>query len=91
MPLKYEHGCLVSELCDDIDMNVVRRFQQEDLVLGKIVECLTHRKNLLNAQDVPYKYSHIWKQLKLSDGVLWREYQVNGFGEVQSVVVVPTK
>ena len=37
------------------------------------------------------KYSQIWKQLKLSDGVLWREYQVNGFGEVKSVVVVPTK
>ena len=69
MPLKYEHGCLVSELCYDIDMNVVRRFQPEDLVLGKIVECLTHRKNILNAQDVPYKYSQIWKQLKLSERI----------------------
>ena len=30
------------------------------------------------------------EQLKFFDGMLCREYQVNGFGEIQSAIVVPT-
>ena len=64
-------------------MNVLMRCQYEVLVLGKIIGSIAHGN--------PYRFSLLWKQLKFSDGVLWREYKIYGFGVNQSVILVPIK
>ena len=83
---------MVSEFVVDFDFDAIRSRQKEDFVLNNIIISLS--RNQLKSDLIPKRYLQIWRQLKIINGVLFREYKINPIinsSEVNRVIVVPDK
>ena len=81
---------LVCEFSPNIDRNQIRDCQNRDPLLRRIISLVSKEENSNNSTDsLPRRYHQIWDQLKIVDGLLCREYDIEGFGIGKNVVVGP--
>ena len=83
---------LVCEFGPGIDKDRIKVSQENDPSLSTIINLLS--KNLCPSdadQHLSQRYTQIWIQLKLIDGLLCREYDVEGFGVTRNVIVGPNE
>ena len=81
---------MFSEFVVDLDFDVIRSRQKDDFVLNNIITSLS--RNQLKSDLIPKRYLQIWRQLKIINGVLFREYKIKPIinsSEVNRVIVVP--
>ena len=83
---------LVCEFGPGIDKDRIKICQENDPSLSTIINLLS--KNLCPSdadQHLSQRYTQIWTQLKIIDGLLCREYDVEGFGVTRNVIVGPNE
>ena len=72
---------LVCEFSPNIDRNQIRDCQNRDPLLRRIISLVSKEENPNNStESLPRRYHQMWDQLKIVDGLLCREYDIEGFG-----------
>ena len=75
---------------NDLDLKHIRASQKLDPLLSRIIRGISSDpEDYETFIHIPRRFSQIWKQLKVVDDLLCREYQTDGFGEQIKVIVVP--
>ena len=70
---------VTSKFSNDLDLDLIRNAQDQDEILNRIKNLLREGSEKCNVHDIPKRVCQIWNQLKLKNGLLHRNYKVNGF------------